>query len=126
MIQYTDKLMQHFRQPHNQGVIKKADAIGQVGNKRCGDIMKVYLKIKKNKIEDIKFETLGCAAAIATSSVLTDLAKGKTLSSALKISKNEIVDELGGIPAEKFHCSVLAEEALKQAIENYQGKSKKA
>ena len=119
---YTEKLLSHFKNPHNQGSIKDADAVGQVGNKRCGDIMKVYLKIKDDKIADIKFETLGCAAAIATSSVLTDLAKGKTLADAVKISKNDIVAELGGIPAEKFHCSILAEEALKLAVDNYKKK----
>ena len=125
MIPYTEKLMEHFRAPHNQGSIKNADAVGQVGNRRCGDIMKIYLKIKENKIADIKFETLGCAAALATSSVLTDLAKGKELNEALQISKNDIVKELGGIPPEKFHCSILAEEALKQAIDTYQKKSTK-
>jgi nitrogen fixation NifU-like protein len=119
-MQYTEKLMEHFRNPHNQGAIKDADAVGQVGNKRCGDIMKIYLKITEDKIADIKFETLGCAAAIATSSVLTDLAKGKKLDDAVNISKDDIVKELGGIPAPKFHCSILAEEALKQAVENYQ------
>lgn len=122
MIQYTPKLMKHFTEPHNQGSIKDADAVGQVGNKRCGDIMKLYLKIKDDRIIDIKFETLGCAAAIATSSVLTDLAKGKKLDDALKISKNDIVKELDGLPEPKFHCSVLAEEALKVAIDNYRKK----
>ncbi|OGF31592.1 iron-sulfur cluster assembly scaffold protein [Candidatus Falkowbacteria bacterium RIFOXYD2_FULL_35_9] len=118
-MQYTEKLIEHFKNPHNQGDIKDADAVGEVGNMKCGDIMKVYLKINNDKIDDIKFETLGCAAAIATSSVLTDLAKGKSLDDALKISKQDIVDVLGGIPAPKFHCSILAEEALKKAIENY-------
>jgi len=124
MIQYTSKLLKHFSEPHNQGSIKDADAVGQVGNKRCGDIMKLYLKIKDEKITDIKFETLGCAAAIATSSVLTDLAKGRTLDDALKISKDDIVKELDGIPAPKFHCSILAEEALKVAIDDYRKKNK--
>lgn len=121
-MQYTDKLMDHFLHPRNQGKLTDADAVGEVGNKRCGDIMKIYLKIKNNQIEDIKFETLGCAAAIAASSVLTELVKGKNLSEAVKVSKNEIVDYLGGVPAPKFHCSLLAEQALKQAVENYQKK----
>ncbi|PIR93614.1 iron-sulfur cluster assembly scaffold protein [Candidatus Falkowbacteria bacterium CG10_big_fil_rev_8_21_14_0_10_39_11] len=118
-MQYSEKLMDHFKNPRNQGVIDDADAIGEKGNMKCGDIMKVYLKIHDDMIQDIKFETLGCAAAIATSSMLTDLAKGKTLDEALKIDKQDIVDELGGVPAPKFHCSVLAEAALKDAIEQY-------
>ncbi|HCC23518.1 TPA: iron-sulfur cluster assembly scaffold protein [Candidatus Falkowbacteria bacterium] len=130
-MQYSPKLIEHFRNPHNQGVIEDADAIGEKGNMKCGDIMKIYLKIgkrpfdsaqgdtKEDFIEDIKFETLGCAAAIATSSMLTDMAKGKTLDEALAIGKQDIVDELGGVPAPKFHCSVLAEAALKDAIEKY-------
>lgn len=121
-MQYTPQLLEHFKKPHNQGSIDQADAIGEVGNMKCGDIMKVYLKIDQDKITDIKFETLGCAAAIATSSVLTDLAKGKTLTEAEKINKQDIVDVLGGIPAPKFHCSILAEEALKVAIKNYKAK----
>lgn len=124
-MEYTKKLMEHFKNPHNQGRIEKADAIGEVGNIRCGDIMKIYLKIKDNKIKDIKFETLGCAAAIAATSVLTDLAKGKTLEQALRITKDNIVQELGGVPAPKFHCSVLAQEALKKAIINYEKAQKK-
>lgn len=118
-MQYSQILMDHFKNPRNQGKIAEADAVGEVGNKRCGDIMKIYLKIKDNKIEDIKFETLGCAAAIAASSVLTELVKGKDLSEAVKVSKNEIVDYLGGVPAPKFHCSLLAEQALKEAVKNY-------
>ncbi len=121
-MQYTQALIDHFKSPHNQGNIPDADAIGEVGNMKCGDIMKVYLKINNNKIDDIKFETLGCAAAIATSSVLTDLAMGKTLEQAEKISKQDIVDVLGGMPAPKIHCSILAEEALKVAIDQYRNK----
>jgi nitrogen fixation NifU-like protein len=121
-MQYTKQLLEHFKHPHNQGTIADADAVGEVGNIRCGDIMKVYLKIEKDRIEDIKFETLGCAAAIATSSVLTDLVKGKTLDEASAISKNDIVEVLGGIPAPKFHCSILAEEAMKKAIADYREK----
>jgi len=124
-MQYTKKVIEHFKNPHNQGEINNPDAIGEAGNMKCGDIMKIYLKLKpakdKNKsiIQDIKFETLGCAAAIATSSVLTDLAKGKAIDQAIKIDKQDIVDELGGIPAPKFHCSILAEQALKNAIASY-------
>ena len=116
--------MEHFQHPHNQGKIKNADATGEVGNIKCGDIMKLYLKVGKNKagdniIQDIKFETLGCAAAIAATSVLTDIAKGKTFDQALKISKDDIVRALGGVPIIKHHCSVLAHEALRQAIEKH-------
>mgnify|MGYP001252632655 CR=1 FL=1 len=118
---YTDKVLQHFKNPHNQGVIDDADAVGQVGNPVCGDVMKIYLKIKDEKIKDIKFETLGCAAAIAVSSALTDLVKGKTLEEAMKISKDDIVNDLGGLPVQKVHCSMLGVDALKQAINKYRG-----
>jgi len=123
-MQYTDKVLEHFKHPHNQGEIKDADAVGEVGNPVCGDVMKVYIKIGKNKkgqeiIKDIKFQTLGCAAAIATSSVLTDLAKGKTLDQAVKIGKNEIIKELTKLPPEKIHCSILADQALHKAIGIY-------
>jgi nitrogen fixation protein NifU and related proteins len=123
-MQYTEALMDHFKNPRNQGKIENADAVGEVGNMKCGDIMKIYLKISNNIIDDIKFETLGCAAAIANSSVLTEIAKGKNLDDALKISKKDIVEKLGGVPAPKYHCSVLAEEALKQAIEKYRENNK--
>jgi len=123
-MQYTKKVIEHFKNPHNQGRIKNADAVGKVGNPACGDVMKIYLKIGKNKpgkeiIKDIKFETLGCAAAIAVSSALTDIAKGKTLKQALKIKKDDIVKDLGGLPAIKIHCSMLGVEALHQAIDKY-------
>ena len=123
-MQYSKKVIEHFRNPHNQGQIKNADAIGQVGNMACGDIMKIYLKIAKNKkgekiIKDIKFETLGCAAAISVSSALTARAKGMTLAQALKIKKDDIVKDLGGLPPIKVHCSMLGVEALHQAIEKY-------
>jgi nitrogen fixation protein NifU and related proteins len=121
-MQYSSKVLEHFAHPHNQGKMENPDAIGEVGNIRCGDIMKLYLKIKDNKIEDIKFETLGCAAAIATTSILTDLAKGKSLDEALKITREDIVNELGGLPTIKIHCSVLATEALEKAIEEYRKK----
>ena len=118
-MQYNKKMLQHFYNPHNQGSIKNADAIGQAENPICGDIMKIYLKIDKDIIKDIKFETIGCAAAIASSSVLTDLAKGRAIKSALSISKDDIIREFGDVPKVKAHCSLLAIEALKQAIDNY-------
>jgi len=121
---YTQKVMEHFMNPHNLGEIPDADAVGEAGNPVCGDVMYLYLKIKDNKIEDIKFKTLGCAAAIATSSMVTDMAKGKTLDEALKITNKQIAQELGGLPAIKMHCSVLAQQALKNAIENYRKKFK--
>lgn len=126
-MQYSKKVIEHFRNPHNQGQIKNADAVGQVGNMACGDVMKIYLKISENKkrekiIKDIKFETLGCAAAISVSSALTVMVKGKTLAQALKITKDQIVKNLGGLPPVKVHCSMLGVEALHQAIEKYNKK----
>jgi len=121
---YTQKVMEHFMNPHNMGEIQNADAIGEAGNPVCGDVMFLYLKVKNNRIEDIKFKTLGCAAAIATSSMVTDIAKGKTLDEALKITNKQVAEELGGLPAVKMHCSVLAQQALKNAIENYRKKHK--
>ena len=133
-MQYSKKVIEHFKNPHNQGKIKDADAYRQVGNPSCGDVMKIYLKIKKNSpvagkrgvnvIKDIKFETLGCAAAISVSSALTDMVKGKTLSEAMKITKDKIVKNLGGLPPVKVHCSMLGVEALRQAIEKYENKNK--
>jgi len=120
---YTQKVLEHFKNPHNQGVIQDADAIGQEGNPTCGDIMKIYLKINNNIIQDVKFETLGCAAAIAVSSALTDLAKGKSLDEALNITKDTVVNDLGGLPDVKVHCSMLGVDALHQAIKKYQGVS---
>ncbi|MFH0891212.1 MAG: iron-sulfur cluster assembly scaffold protein [Candidatus Falkowbacteria bacterium] len=116
---YTEKVMEHFKNPHNQGSIPDADAVGQEGNPVCGDVMKVYLKIKNDVIEDIKFETLGCAAAIAVSSAMTDMAKGKTLDEVMKMTKDDIVNDLGGLPVQKVHCSMLGVDALKQAIKKY-------
>ena len=123
-MQYSKKVIEHFRNPHNQGRIKNADAVGQVGNMACGDVMKIYLKIAQNKkgepiINDIKFETLGCAAAISVSSALTDRVKGMTLARALTIEKDDIVKDLGGLPPVKIHCSMLGVEALRQAINKY-------
>ena len=122
--------METFKNPHNYGKIKNADGIGKVGNIVCGDVMHLYIKVGKNQkreeiIKDIKFETFGCAAAIGTSSVVTDLAKGKTLNEALDISNNQIVESLGGLPPIKVHCSVLAADALVEAIFNYLSKNKK-
>ena len=121
---YTSTVMEHFKKPHNYGKIKDADGIGKVGNLVCGDVMWLYIKIAKNKagqeiVKDIKFETFGCVAAIATSSAITDLAKGKTLEAAVAINKQEIVKELGGLPPIKLHCSVLAADALVEAVYDY-------
>ena len=127
---YSPEVLKHFRHPHNYGSLKSPSAIGQVGNPVCGDVMKLYLKIGKNKagnqiIKNIKFETLGCTAAIATSSVVTDLAKGKTLDFAMSITKDDVVKVLGTLPAVKIHCSLLAVEALKRAINTYLSKPSK-
>ncbi|MFA6526475.1 MAG: iron-sulfur cluster assembly scaffold protein [Candidatus Buchananbacteria bacterium] len=124
---YSEKVLDHFSHPRNQGVIKDADGIGEVGNPKCGDVMKVYIKIEKDKkndevIKDIKFETLGCGAAIATSSMLTEMAKGKTIEDALRIEKLDIANELGGLPEAKLHCSILAHDALQAAVKDYRGK----
>ncbi len=120
---YSKKVLQYFLKPKNQGRMKNPDGLGTVGNPVCGDIMTVYIKVKniKNReiISDIKFETLGCAAAIATSSMITEIAKGKNLNDAAKISRQDVADKLEGLPPVKMHCSNLAEEALKRAIENY-------
>lgn len=121
---YSKKVLEHFKKPHNVGKIEDADGIGTVGNRACGDVMKLYIKVKDNKIVDIKFETAGCAAAIATSSIITDLAKGKTIEEALKITKDNIVEELEGLPPMKVHCSLLAIDALHAAIKDYKDKKK--
>ena len=126
-MKYSETLLDHFKKPRNQGVIKDADAIGEVGNIKCGDIMKIYIKVDKDKevIKDIKFETLGCAAAIAASSALTELAKGKTFDQALAITKDDVVAHLGGdVPAIKYHCSILAEEGLQKAVNEYREATK--
>ncbi|MFZ2226623.1 MAG: iron-sulfur cluster assembly scaffold protein [Candidatus Moraniibacteriota bacterium] len=124
---YSKEVLEHFTNPHNQGAIKSPDGVGMVGNPICGDLMKIYLKIKKNKkgekiISDIKFETLGCASAIATSSMITDLAKGKTIERASKITRDDVAEALNGLPPIKMHCSNLASEALTAAIDNYRKK----
>jgi len=121
---YSKKVMRHFQHPHNLGEIPNPDGVGEVGNPVCGDLMKVYLKIEDHKIKDIKFETFGCAAAIATSSMITDLAKGKTVEEALKLTRNDVADSLDGLPPLKMHCSNLAADALHKAIKDYQDKKK--
>ena len=122
---YSEKILKHFRNPHNQGFMNDPDGVGEIGNPSCGDIMKLYIKVKDNRITDIKFETLGCGAAIATSSMITDLAKGKTLKEAMKITNQDIASDFGGLPPIKMHCSNLAADALKKAIKDYQNKVKK-
>ncbi|HVP24841.1 MAG TPA: Fe-S cluster assembly scaffold protein NifU [Methanomicrobiales archaeon] len=116
---YSEKVMEHFRNPRNMGEIPDADGIGEVGNPVCGDIMKIFLKIRENRIEDIKFQTFGCAAAIATSSMVTELAKGKTLEEAWAITNRDVADSLEGLPPIKMHCSLLAEEGIHKAINDY-------
>ena len=123
MALYSDKVMDHFMNPRNVGEIADADGVGEVGNAKCGDIMKMYLKIKDGKIDDVKFETFGCASAIASSSMATELIKGKTIDEALAVTNKQVVDELDGLPAHKLHCSVLAEEAIKSAVKDYYDKN---
>jgi len=120
--QYSEEVMDHFMNPRNMGEIPDANGVGTVGNPVCGDIMRLYLKIKDDRIEDIKFKTFGCGAAIASSSMLTELVKGKTIDEALKTSNKAIIEALGGLPSQKRHCSVLAEEALEKAVNDYHSK----
>jgi nitrogen fixation NifU-like protein len=122
---YSDKVMEHFRSPRNMGEIKDADGVGTVGNPICGDLMTIYIKVKNDKIKDVKFKTFGCAAAIATSSMITELAKGKTLDEASKITRDNVANELDGLPPIKMHCSNLAADALREAIKDYRKKIKK-
>lgn len=119
---YSEKVMEHFKNPQNVGEIENADGVGNVGNPVCGDVLKLFLKIENGLIVDAKFKTFGCGAAIATSSMVTELVKGKTVQEALKISNRAVAEALGGLPPVKMHCSVLAEDALKQAIKDYQEK----
>ena len=126
-LDYTKKVLKRFAKPKFAGEIKNADAVGQVGNAACGDVLRVYLKIRKNKkgedyIKDVKFKTMGCVAAIASSDAVCELAKGKTIKEALKINKKDILKEVGNLPFIKHHCSILGEEALLKAIENYEKK----
>ncbi len=116
---YSEKVMEHFRNPRNVGKIENADGVGHVGNPVCGDIMELYIKVENEKIVDAKFKTFGCGAAIATSSMVTELVKGKTVKEALRISNRAVAEALGGLPSIKMHCSVLAEEALRSAIDDY-------
>jgi len=116
---YTEKVMEHFRNPRNMGEIPDADGVGTVGNPVCGDLMTIYIKVKDNRIEDIKFKTFGCGAAIATSSMITELAKGKSLEEAMKITRGDVADSLGGLPPIKMHCSNLAADGLHAAIQDY-------
>lgn len=116
---YSEKVMDHFRNPRNLGTIENADAIGEVGNAKCGDIMKMYLKIENGIITDVKFNTFGCGSAIATSSMATEMIKGKPIEEALQLSNRAVVEALDGLPAHKIHCSVLAEEAVKAALIDY-------
>ena len=119
MALYTDTVMDHFMHPRNVGEIANPSGVGEVGNAKCGDIMKMYLDIENNVIKDVKFETFGCGSAIASSSMATEMIKGKTVEEALAISNKDVVDALGGLPAHKLHCSVLAEEAIKSAVKDY-------
>ncbi len=121
---YSEKVMEHFMNPRNVGEIKDADGVGEVGNPVCGDLMTIYIKVKDNVISDIKFKTFGCGAAIATSSMVTELVKGKTIDEALKITNKDVAEELDGLPPVKMHCSLLAEEGLKAAIEDYRKRKK--
>ncbi len=121
-MEYSDKVMDHFMNPRNVGKMDDADGVGEVGNPKCGDIMKVYIKVKDNVIYDIKFNTFGCASAIATSSMATELIKGKTIEEALELTNKAVAEALDGLPPVKMHCSVLAEEAIKAAIDDYKSK----
>ncbi len=120
---YSEKVMDHFKNPRNVGEIPDADGVGEVGNARCGDIMKIYLKINDNKIQDVKFKTFGCGSAIASSSMATELIKGKTIDEVMEITNRAVVEALDGLPPVKVHCSVLAEQAIKSALLDYSEKS---
>ena len=123
MALYSEKVMDHFRNPRNVGVIEDADGVGEVGNPVCGDIMKIYLKIENDIIVDVKFERFGCGSAIASSSMATEMIKGQPVSEALKLTNKAVTEALGGLPAHKLHCSVLAEEAIKKALKDYYDKN---
>ena len=124
--QYSQKVMEHFKNPRNVGDMENADGVGHVGNPVCGDIMELYIKVKNGNIVDAKFKTFGCGAAIATSSMITEIVKGKSLKEALRISNKTVAEALDGLPAVKMHCSVLAEDALKSAIKDYLNNSRKS
>jgi len=123
---YSEKVMDHFMHPRNVGEIEDADGVGEVGNPVCGDMMAFYIKVKNNRLADIKFKTFGCGAAIAVSSMVSEMAMGKTLAEALKITPKSVADELEGLPKQKFHCSNLGAQALQKAIQDYQSKKGKA
>ena len=124
MALYSEKVMDHFRNPRNVGIIEDADAVGEVGNAKCGDIMKMYLKIDDDVITDVKFETFGCGSAIASSSMATEMIKGKPVSEAMKLTNQAVTEALDGLPAHKIHCSVLAEEAIRSALDDYNSRKK--
>jgi len=119
---YSEKVLEHYQNPRNVGEIEDADGVGMVGNPVCGDMMKITIKVQDNRIEDVKFKTFGCGAAIATTSMVTELVKGKTIQEALGVTNQTVVEALDGLPPVKLHCSLLAEEAIKAAIEDYQGR----
>lgn len=121
---YSEKVMDHFMNPRNVGKIDDADGVGEVGNAKCGDIMKIYIKVDNNIITDVKFNTFGCGSAIASSSMATEMIKGKSLDDALELTNKAVAEALDGLPAHKMHCSVLAEEAIKAAIDDYKEKHK--
>ena len=125
MALYSEKVMDHFLHPRNVGVIEDANAVGEVGNAKCGDIMKMYLKIEDDIIQDVKFETFGCGSAIASSSMATEIIKGKPVSEAMKLTNQAVTEALDGLPAHKLHCSVLAEEAIQSALEDYRKRQEK-
>lgn len=122
---YSEKVMEHFGNPRNVGVIENADGVGEVGNPICGDVMKITINVADDRIDDIKFQTLGCGAAIATSSIVTEMAKGMTLSEAAAITKDQVAEQLGGLPPAKMHCSVLATDGLKVAVDDYLVKNRR-
>jgi len=120
---YTEKVMEYFTNPRNVGEIEHPDGVGEVGNPVCGDVMKITIRVEDGRVADVKFKTLGCAAAIATSSITTEMAKGRTLDEALKITREEVAEQLGGLPPTKMHCSNLAAEGLHKAIEDYRSRT---
>ncbi len=126
MALYSEKVMDHFLHPRNVGIIEDADAVGEVGNAKCGDIMKMYMKIEDDTIRDVKFETFGCGSAIASSSMATELIKGKPVAEAMKLTNQAVAEALDGLPAYKMHCSVLAEEAIRSALEDYRRRQEAA
>ena len=126
MALYSEKVMDHFLHPRNVGIIEDANAVGEVGNAKCGDIMKMYMKIEDDTIQDVKFETFGCGSAIASSSMATELIKGQPVSEAMKLTNKAVVEALDGLPDYKMHCSVLAEEAIRSALEDYRRRQEAA